>query len=118
VSKTYYGLLSFLETKPSATLLAIAAGFVTYFALLAHQVRAFDGSLRTADFLTAQTVVPWCLYSIAGFVAAPFLIQQLIRGASKEPEGNGPAVVAALLIGVWLLLPWLVLQCASFYPEP
>jgi hypothetical protein len=94
---------------------AIFAGFAGYFVLLVHQIRAFEGSFRQPDFFTAQTVVSWCLYVLAGLFGAPLLVQSMVLRASTEPKGNGPAVLTALVLAAWTLLPDVVIQYAAFY---
>jgi hypothetical protein len=104
-----------MERHPRVSFAAISTGFAAYFALLVSEVRAFEGSFRESGFCTAPAVIPWCVYVMAGFFAAPFLVQCLVSRASTEPKGNGPAVLTMLLVAVWTLLPYLVLQYATFY---
>ena len=115
--KSYYRILNpalcLLNARPSASLAAISAGAVSYFGLLIHQLRTFDGSLRDSSFLAAPTVVPWFVYALAGTFVAPFLIGRLYTRI--EPKGHAPAVLTSLLLGLWFVAPLLVLQYASWY---
>jgi hypothetical protein len=99
----------------SASIAAFTVGFAAYFFLLIHQVSTFDGSFQMPDFLTAATVIPWCIYILAGPFAAPLVVQDIVSRASTAPEGNGPAVLTTLLLAVWTALPYVVVQVASFY---
>lgn len=99
-------------------------GFISAFALIAYygdffyKLKMFGGgsSLRTSDFLTANTAIPYAVYAIAGLFLAPFLCGQAASGDKTTGRVQGGAAVGVLFAtAAWVLLPYGVLSVVSYH---